>query len=473
MTSAPTVPHLSRRALLAGGLAAGLISRVDARSGPAAIDTLPTVAEMEAHTRALAAAYPKLVETQVLGTSRNSRPIELISIGKGEKSALIVGAPHPNEPIGCAMIERLLDRLVRDATLREESGYRWHFIKAIDIDGVALNEGWFKAPRTPRNYLRHFFRPAFAQQPDYTFPLEVDGYRFDQPTPENKCWRAAIDFAKPTLQCSLHGADIGGVFYVASRDAPDLFRVLQKQPVENGLTLSTAGEPFTEMPSYAPGIFMLPDFGAAIRKAQAAGAPPGEAWPAGNSSSHYATQRYSTFNLLAEVPLWDDARLRDTRISSFALKDIVAMHRATIVQIAETLGTWLSLFRGLVQTSDEHALLFALEEAYKKAPLERDQPSGPSEAAWSVPLPVNVHVSMSMTMRLANLRAFAMLAHLARLVSARLDDPRVRTAENAAEKMIDTHMRQLEREDSFVALPLDIPMEIQIKSILTAMRLLP
>lgn len=42
------------------------------------------------------------VRIEDLGHSSGGRPIPLLSFGEGPQSALIVGAPHRNEPTGCS-----------------------------------------------------------------------------------------------------------------------------------------------------------------------------------------------------------------------------------------------------------------------------------------------------------------------------------------------------------------------------------
>ena len=128
---------LSRRTFLGAG-AAALAARVTA-SGTRQEVSLPVPEELDgsALLRRLGAASG--ARTERLGLSRAGRPIDLVSIGQGPRAALIVGAPHANEPIGCATIVRMLTRLSQDRALREGSGWQWHFIPAIDIDGIALN----------------------------------------------------------------------------------------------------------------------------------------------------------------------------------------------------------------------------------------------------------------------------------------------------------------------------------------------
>src|SRR5262249_4636091 len=155
---------------------------------------------------------------------------------------LIVGAPHANEPIGCLTIVRLLERLGSDARLCEHSDFRWHFIPAIDIDGVALNQGWFDRPLTLESYFRDFYRPPFARQPEYSFPLSVGTYRFEQVTPENLCWQRALELTRPALHCSLHGTDYGGAFFILSKARRDLADRLAALPSKFAIPLNELGE---------------------------------------------------------------------------------------------------------------------------------------------------------------------------------------------------------------------------------------
>ncbi len=135
-------------------------------------DHFLTIDELNASSHALVAAFPEIASLRVIGQTRRGDPIELITIKGGAKQAFVVGGPHPNEPIGCMTVEYLTRRLCEDAALRDELGFTWHFIKCIDSDGMRLNEGWFKPSFSPTNYARHFFRPAFFDQVEWTFPVD-------------------------------------------------------------------------------------------------------------------------------------------------------------------------------------------------------------------------------------------------------------------------------------------------------------
>jgi len=116
-----------------------------------------SVDELHASSRRLVQEYPDLASIRAVGQTRRGDPIELLSIKGGPQQAFVFGGPHPNEPIGTMTLEYLTRRLCQDEALRRELGFTWHFIKAIDADGMRLNEGWFKGPFTPTNYARISF----------------------------------------------------------------------------------------------------------------------------------------------------------------------------------------------------------------------------------------------------------------------------------------------------------------------------
>lgn len=270
-----------------------------ARSVPSRFE-LPTVAAMQARTQALEAEGDPLVQVRRIGASRNGEPIDLISIGQGARSALVVGTPHPNEPIGCLTIEFLIDRLRRDDSLRGELDFTWHFIKTIEPDGLRLNEAWLHRPFDAEAYLRHFFRPAAREQAEYCFPMEVPGYRFASSTPENRAWQEAIRLTRPELLYSLHNCDYGGAFYVLSRNEPELATALSRQPALFNMPVEAFGEALEGESAFAPGVFGAFDPVAAVRNA--AGSD-GYGYDAGLSSFFYCAPQ-GTLGLIAEAPHW-------------------------------------------------------------------------------------------------------------------------------------------------------------------------
>ena len=64
-----------------------------------------TVDEMNESSRKLAQDYPDLVTMWEAGKSTKGEPIYALKIGEGSKNAFMFGCPHPNEPMGCMMLE--------------------------------------------------------------------------------------------------------------------------------------------------------------------------------------------------------------------------------------------------------------------------------------------------------------------------------------------------------------------------------
>ena len=184
-----------------------------------------TVDELTQSSHELVAQFPDIASLRVVGHTRLSDPIELLTIQGGPRSAFVFGGPHPNEPIGTLTIEYLSRRLCEDAQFREELGYTWHFIKSIDADGMRLNEGWFKGPFTLTNYARHYYRPEPAAQVEWTFPLDYKLLHFDAPLPETVALMKVIDEVKPDFMYALHNAGFGGVYYYVSEDCSPLYPI--------------------------------------------------------------------------------------------------------------------------------------------------------------------------------------------------------------------------------------------------------
>jgi len=79
--------------------------------------TFLTVDELNASSEELAQKHPSRVEIFEIGKSRKDEEIKALRIGKGKKSALLFGFPHPNEPIGSMTLEYLSWKLAKDRSL--------------------------------------------------------------------------------------------------------------------------------------------------------------------------------------------------------------------------------------------------------------------------------------------------------------------------------------------------------------------
>lgn len=341
----------------------------------------PTVDTLHAELDALAATYPDLAHTRTIGTSRLGEPLRLLTVGDGPANALVIGGPHPNEPIGFRTITALAGLLCRDEELREGLGLRWHFVACADPDGARLNEGWYGRPGDRRAYARHFYRPDLAEQVEWTFPLTAGDYRFENPLPETTALMRLMDEIAPALVCSLHNGEHQGVFYYLNRDDTALAHDLGELAAHEGLP-GHHGEP--EMPGsrlMAPSVYST-----------FAGAEIGPVFGAGAGSADYAA-RFGALHLVAEVPLWTDARAADqspaglghrqlAEISAAARREAFTVLAAALDAVADDL-TVRSPFRRstegtlrTLRTHAEHAEAFAASDRPATVAEEFDQRQG-------------------------------------------------------------------------------------------------
>ncbi len=304
----------------------GIVSAPDARKRGFPVDirgymsSLPemdrflTVDELNEDFTRLAAEYPEITTLERVGSSSLGEPIQMLSIGTGEKNILLFACPHPNEPIGAMLVHHMARMLCNDATLRDGLGYTWNLIPCVDPDGTRLNEGWFDGPFTITNYARNFYRPAAEQQVEWTFPNFYKTNYFDRSLPESEMLMRVIDRLQPVLMGSLHNAGFGGVYYYISRDEPGLYPIFHELPGWEDLPLRLGEPEVPYAPEYAPAIFGMIDVSEAYEYMEANGADM-SSFSHGGSSAEYAA-KHGTVTLIIEMAYYDDPRVNDQTVTS-------------------------------------------------------------------------------------------------------------------------------------------------------------
>jgi hypothetical protein len=321
-----------------------------------------TVEEMDKNTLALAAKYPDTVHVFEAGKSQQGRPLYCLRIGNGSTNALIFGCPHPNEPIGAMMLETLSQMLASDAALRKELDYTFYLIKAVDPDGLTRNEGWLKGPFTYYNYARHFYRPASAQQVEWTFPLDYKTLHFHQPLPETRALMNIIDETKPSFLFSLHNSAFGGVFWYINRENRVLIDHLKDIPARHGIPLSL-GEP--EMPccqTYANAVFQFPGMPLMYDYYEKmTGQDPASILNSGSSSVDYANlDGRDCFGIVCEMPYFRNDDSADLTPTDISRKDAVLQSCEKIESLYREIAPMLNTLRKYA--APENAYRMALEE---------------------------------------------------------------------------------------------------------------
>jgi len=184
-----------------------------------------TIAELDDSSKILPQKFNH-VELKEIGKSRGGQSIYCLKIGEGKENALLFAFPHPNEPIGSMTLEFLSQFLAKNPEFTKKTGYTWYLIKAIDIDGAILNEGWFKGKFTPLKYAKNNYRPASHEQVEWSFPINYKKLKFETPAPETQALMHLIQKIKPKFMYSLHNSGFGGVYFYLSYGIGNLFEDL-------------------------------------------------------------------------------------------------------------------------------------------------------------------------------------------------------------------------------------------------------
>jgi hypothetical protein len=266
------------------------------------IDRIPSMDGLFEAFRELASQHPRLFRLRRIGTSRLGEPLLMLTAGHGPRQALLVGGPHPNEPVGFLTLLQLARRLADDGDLRDGSGYTWNLIPCIDPDGARLNEGWYGGPLTIEHYHRHFYRPALRNQPEWTFPMSNGRAFFDRPLPETQALMRVIDELRPRFQYSLHNADFGAAYFVLSHDIPGLAGELVETAHARDIPLELAPSEAVGWQVAGPAVFVMPPAHEVFTNNGHKSGPHFH----GGSSLHYA-ERHGTLTLITEAPMWREA----------------------------------------------------------------------------------------------------------------------------------------------------------------------
>jgi hypothetical protein len=312
-----------------------------------AYSEFPTVDEMSASSRDLARRFPKLVTLQTIGGTLEGRAVEMLTIGKGPRKALLLGTPHPNEPIGTLTLEFLTRRLCEDDDLRNELGYTFLVIKCADPDGTTLNEGWFKQPFSPFTYALNFYRPPHREQVEWGFPIHYKTLHFTESSPETRVVMDVIEHEQPSFLYSLHNAGLCGVYFYVSRALPGLFPRLRRVVTSQGLSVHK-GEP--EQPYVQrldEGMYAL--FGAPEIydfMARNLGEDPAPHMEAGTSSDDYLRARTGGYSFICEVPYYFDPVLNDLAPSGTSRREAMLQGAFRVDSIFHDVREYFSIVGG-------------------------------------------------------------------------------------------------------------------------------
>jgi hypothetical protein len=422
-------------------------------------DAYPTVSGVAAAARLLTRRHPDLCRMRLAGESRAGRPLWLLSVGHGRRNVLVVAGPHPDEQAGGGTALWLAEHAVRYRRRVAEADLTWHFLLCLDPDGTVLNETGPAGPRPPAVHYRHAYRPAAAEQPEWSGSFRVPGDEL----PETMALLAVIDELRPVLQCSLHGTDVGGSWVQLTRDIPGLAEPFGKCAAELEIPLQTGTYDAIYWPGAGPGVFVMPPAGAQERFASEPENAKGSTW----SRPH----RYGGSTALFEVPMWASRRVSDPAPHPDPARAVA--HLADRLR-KEGSAAAVALERALPFLSGaQGALLRGVEQAVGAFPGLADDYEG---LAGHAPVRLTMaHIAaLDIAARRIPLRAGGMLLRLLDRAGAH-EDPDGECARVLArlERRLDAGARDLVGVMDARWVPVGDQVELQARTVLAAVELLP
>ena len=324
-----------------------------------------TVAELDDSSKKLANRFPN-VDLMEIGKSREGRTIYCLKIGEGNENALLFAFPHPNEPIGSMSLEFLSWFLAENPEFTKNTDYTWYLIKAIDIDGAILNEGWFKGEFTPLKYAENYYRPSPFEQVEWSFPITYKKLKFETPLLETQALMQLINEIKPKFMYSLHNSGFGGVYFYVSRGVGNLFVDLVNLVKRERVPLHL-GEPETPyIKKLYDGVFQMFGVQEMYDFNEANGIEnPQEFMKWGTSSYDYLKSIASedSFTLVCEMPYFYHHSIEDTSLTKFERRDLRLQSLEYMKNIAKHSK---KIFRHIKKFCDKSTRLYTTVEGYIK-----------------------------------------------------------------------------------------------------------
>lgn len=352
----------------------------------AAVPELPrflSAAEIDNEASELARRHQGIVRLRRIGHSANGDQLLMMEVGDGPHTALWVGAPHPNEPVGTLTTLHLARALAEHPEVLRRLKARFLLIPVIDRDGYRLNEGWITATGFSfTRYARNYYRPPARMQVEWSFPYFSHEFDFSATPPETRALQHVIERHPPRVLFSLHNTNVGGVFYYLNRSVPGLEAALVDYPSKVDLPLEPAmpEEPWGR--TLSPFVLESLSVHGAVEYLLAHGLDPRKVLQHGAGSIEFASSlNPGLIGLMAEVPLFADARVAESSTAPVDRTSMEAERHASRERVVnllrsayQTLAREGVLREGIFRRGLENALEFQVRrEGLAPAP----SPDGP------------------------------------------------------------------------------------------------
>lgn len=263
-----------------------------------------------------------LVKKTTIGKTVENQPLNMFTLGTAKKTAMIIGVPHSDEPLGSLVTQFLINWMITHPQANF-FGWRWIIIPILEQRGMKLNEGWFKNYGSIIKTAKSYFREPTENQYEWTFPFEYKNYQWLHPRPESIAVREIIKKEKPDLLCNLHHCGFYDTYFYFSKNLPIAIQLLRKLSKDLNLPLSTSSPdvPFGKL--FSPGFYKmygLKDYIDYYKKHQ-----PEKllTMRRGSTSDEWYKDKIGGFSFNCEVPIIKSSINKDDKLSNYYLPDLI------------------------------------------------------------------------------------------------------------------------------------------------------
>ena len=288
------------------------------------------------------------VQEKTIGRTAENKPLKMFAVGSGEKTALIIGVPHSDEPLGSLVTVYFVDWMLKHPEV-DFFGWRWLIIPVLEQRGMRMNEGWFSNWGSLVDTAKSYFREPTENQYEWTFPFEYKKYKWVHSRPESNAVKEVIKDEKPDLLCNLHHCGFYDTYFYFSSDLPEAYPRLRALSNKLGLPLSTSNPdvPFGKV--LTPGFYQMyglrdyidyysryePENLLTMRR--------------GSTSDEWYQDTIGGFSFNCEVPLLKSSVKKNNEVSKHKLRALLEKRRekraATISYCIDVLNELEPLFR--------------------------------------------------------------------------------------------------------------------------------
>lgn len=321
---------------------------------------------LRARATALCAEFPGVARMEQVGASTEGRPIDMVSVGHGRTSVLLLGVPHPNEPIGTLTIDFLLRLLCEDDDLRARLDVTLHAIPVADPDGLVLNEGWFTGTFSPLKYALDFYRPPHREQVEWSFPVLYKTLRWTTPTAETATVMRVMERLRPRVYYSLHNAGFCGVYFYVSDGRPELYPAYHALVASQGLPLHRGEPEVPYLKTLAPAIYGL--FGIADTYeylARTLDEDPATVIEAGTCGDDWIQRVCDAYSLVCELPYYTAPALEDASPAGCTRREAVLAGVESGLAVCDEIARFVA---AIGARAPNHRLTRSVVDYVRKAP---------------------------------------------------------------------------------------------------------